>query len=116
MVRSRAAQYAPLGPSWVSDIVRYWPIVVTLLGLIGYVIKLGIVMVNSQRDVVELKQNVSMNGKQLVVVVARQDTLTKNAEVRDYMICKVFETLVQKQPGSTKIPKRCDDVFQGWGP
>lgn len=94
-------------PAW-RQVVRAWPLVLATLTIIAFI-------VNAQRDIAQLKQEVVTNGARIQTINARTDSLAKGAEIRDYMICKVFETLVKENPSPVNIPKRCDDVFQGWG-
>lgn len=98
----------PAPRPWWRELAAAWPLVIATLTIIAFI-------VNAQRDIAQLKTEVVMNGGRIQTINARTDSLAKGAEIRDYMICKVFETLVKDKSASLNIPKRCDDVFQGWG-
>lgn len=93
---------------WWQQLATAWPLILATLTIIAFI-------VNVQRDIAEMKGRSILNTSRIQSIDARTDSLAKSAEIRDYMICKVFETLVHEKQGSINVPKRCDDVFQGWG-
>ena len=93
---------------WWKQIVSAWPLILATLTIIAFIL-------NAQRDIAEMKSRSVLNTARIQSINERTDSLAKGAEIRDYMICKVFETLVHEKQTSMSMPRRCDDVFQGWG-
>lgn len=94
--------------SWLGSILAYWPLILATLTVIAFIL-------NAQRDIAQLKGDVIVNGGRIQSIVARTDSLTQSAVVRDYMVCRVFEILLKKDSTAMKLPKHCDDVFQNIG-
>lgn len=94
--------------TWIGSVLAYWPLILATLTVIAFIL-------NAQRDIADLKGNVVLNGGRIQAIAARTDSLTQGAVIRDFMICKVFETLVRKDSTAARLPKHCDDVFQSMG-
>lgn len=94
--------------SWLGSVIAYWPLVLATLTVIAFIL-------NAQRDIADLKQQTVQNGVRIQMMGSRTDSLASTAVVRDYMVCRVFELLLQKDSMPTKLPKHCDDVFQTVG-
>lgn len=94
-------------PAW-RQVVRAWPLILATLTIIAFIL-------NAQRDIAEMKTRSLINTGRIQAIDLRTDSIVKSAEIRDYMICKVFEALVHDKQTTVSVPRRCDDVFQGWG-
>jgi hypothetical protein len=93
---------------WWKQVISAWPLIIATLTIIAFIL-------NAQRDIAEMKARSILNTARIQTINERTDSLAKSAEIRDYMICKVFEALVHDKQTTVSIPRRCDDVFQGWG-
>lgn len=94
--------------NWIGSILAYWPLLLATLTVIAFIL-------NAQRDIADLKGNVVLNGGKIQAIAIRTDSLAQGAVVRDFMICKVFESLIKKDSTAARLPKHCDDVFQSMG-
>lgn len=90
--------------SWMQDAMAYWPVILSALTIIAFI-------VNAQRDIADVKSAVTMNGQQIQIISARADTLQDDGKFRDLVLCELLASTKPSKP----LPKRCGDVFQGWG-
>lgn len=93
---------------WLGSVLAYWPLILATLTVIAFIL-------NAQRDIAQLKGDVQVNGGRIQTISSRTDSLTQSAILRDYMVCRVFELLLKRDTTSLKLPKHCDEVFQGMG-
>lgn len=89
---------------WLADILRYWPILVGFVAIIGFLYS--------------LKAEQIQGRERYYVIRAAQDTMKSNIDAlreegrfRDLVLCKMYGKFAPSEP----LPKKCDDVFQGWG-
>lgn len=106
--------YQSVDPWW-KQIVSAWPLIMATLTIIAFILNAQRDITDAKRDIAEMKGRSLLNTARIQAINERTDSLAKGAEIRDYMICKVFETLVHDKQATISIPRRCDDVFQGWG-
>lgn len=94
--------------NWLGSLIAYWPLILATLTVIAFIL-------NAQRDIADLKNQTVVNGSRILAMGQRTDSLAQSAVIRDFMICKVFETLLKKDSTAARLPKHCDDVFQSMG-
>lgn len=86
----------------------FWPVILATLSIIA-------VILNTQRSIIELQSQMQVISSRVQTITQRQDSSAHRAEIRDYMVCRVFEILLKRDSTAAKLPKHCDDVFQNVG-
>lgn len=89
---------------WLTDILRYWPLLAAFVAIIGFLFS--------------LKTGQLQGVERYHILRASQDTMRANIDAlreegrfRDLVLCKLYGKFAPTEP----LPKKCDDVFQGWG-
>lgn len=89
---------------WWKELVAAWPLVIATLTIIAFI-------VNAQRDIADLKYQVVVNGGRIQSIAARTDTLQDDGKFRDLVLCQLLQHAQTHKP----LPRKCEDVFHGWG-
>lgn len=102
MVQSRRRSDPPPSPwEWLRQLTAVWPIILFFGAFIA-------ATVTTELNLVTLQ-------KQMIMMTQRQDSGSKRAERRDYMVCRLFEFQLEHDTTGVKLPKNCSDLFQDMG-
>lgn len=86
---------------WLRQLIAVWPVIIFIGAFIA-------ATVTTELNLVTLQ-------KQMIVMTQRQDSGSKRAERRDYMVCRLFEFQLEHDTTGVKLPKNCSDLFQDMG-